>query len=44
MGIIWGLDFKKTNSLRWIIFAHFLVDFFNLSASSFLDLYEKGNW
>lgn len=44
MGIIWGLVFKKTNSLRWIIFAHFLVDFFNLSASSFLDLYEKGNW
>ena len=44
MGIIGGLVFKKTNSLRWIIFAHFLVDFFNLSASSFLDLYEKGNW
>ena len=44
MGIIWGLVFKKTNSLRWIIFAHFLVDFFNLSAASFLDLYEKGNW
>lgn len=44
MGIIWGLVFKKTNSLRWIIFAHFLVDFFNLSASSFLDLYAKGDW
>ena len=44
MGIIWALVFKKTNSLRWIIFAHFLVDFFNLSAASFLDLYEKGNW
>ena len=44
MGIIWGLVYKKTDSLRWIILAHFLVDFFNLSASSFLDLYEKGNW
>lgn len=44
MGIIWGLVYHKTNSLRWIIFAHFLVDFFNLSAASFLDLYEKGNW
>ena len=44
MGIIWGVVFKKTGSLRWIIFAHFLVDFFNLSAASFLDLYEKGNW
>ena len=44
MGIIWGLVYKKTGSLRWIILAHFLVDFFNLSSASFLDLYEKGNW
>ncbi|MDW5290347.1 CPBP family intramembrane glutamic endopeptidase [Formosa sp. PL04] len=44
MGIIWALVYKKTDSLRWIILAHFLVDFFNLSAASFLDLYEKGNW
>lgn len=44
MGLIWGLVYKKTNSLRWIILAHFLVDFFNLSAASFLDLYEKGSW
>jgi membrane protease YdiL (CAAX protease family) len=43
MGIIWGLVYKKTDSLRWIILAHFLVDFLNLSASSFLDLYGKGN-
>lgn len=43
IGIIWGLVYKKTDSLRWIILAHFLVDFLNLSASSFLDLYEKGN-
>lgn len=44
MGMIWALVYKKTSSLRWIILAHFLVDFFNLSAASFLDLYEKGNW
>lgn len=44
MGIIWGLVYRKTDSLRWIILAHFLVDFFNLSAASFLDLYEKANW
>lgn len=44
MGVIWALVFKKTNSLRWIIVAHFLVDFFNLSAASFLDLYDKANW
>jgi membrane protease YdiL (CAAX protease family) len=41
MGVIWGLVFKKTNSLRWVIFAHFLVDFLNLSVPSFLDLYKS---
>lgn len=44
MGVVWALVYKKTNSLRWIILAHFLVDFLNLSAASFLDLYEKGGW
>ena len=44
MGLVWSLVFIKTKSLKWIIFAHFLVDFFNLSAASFLDLYEKGGW
>lgn len=43
MGVIWALVYKKTDSLRWIILAHFLVDFFNLSAASFLDLYGKGH-
>jgi membrane protease YdiL (CAAX protease family) len=42
MGIIWAIVFKKTNSLRWIIVAHFLADFFNLSTPSFLDLYKAG--
>jgi uncharacterized protein len=41
MGIIWAFIYKKTNSLRWLIFAHFLVDCFSLSVPSFLDLYSK---
>ena len=44
MGLIWGFVYKKTNSLRWIILSHLLVDLFNLSAASFLDLYDKGSW
>ena len=40
MGLLWAIVFKKTLSLRWVIFAHFLVDIFNLSVPSFLDLYE----
>lgn len=42
MGIVWAIVFKKTTSLRWVIAAHFLVDFFNLSVPSFLDLYKPG--
>jgi membrane protease YdiL (CAAX protease family) len=42
MGIVWGFVYKKTNSLRWTILAHFLVDFLGLSVSAFLDLWEKG--
>jgi membrane protease YdiL (CAAX protease family) len=42
MGLIWALIFKKTGSLRWVMAAHFLVDFFNLSVPSFLDLYKPG--
>jgi len=41
LGIIWAIVYHKTESLRWCVFAHFLVDIFNLSAPSFLDLYEK---
>jgi membrane protease YdiL (CAAX protease family) len=44
MGIVWALVYKKTHSLRWIILSHFLVDLFNLSAASFLDLFDKGTW
>ncbi|UII77327.1 CPBP family intramembrane metalloprotease [Flagellimonas sp. HMM57] len=44
MGLVWALLHHTTKSLRWAIFSHFLVDFFNLSAPAFLDLFEKGNW
>ncbi|OYD43545.1 CPBP family intramembrane glutamic endopeptidase [Sphingobacterium cellulitidis] len=40
MGIVWAITYKKTNSLRWVILSHFLVDFFNLSAPAFLDLFS----
>lgn len=39
MGIIWAFVYVKTDSLKWIIISHFLVDLFNLSTASFLDLY-----
>tara|TARA_R110000744_G_scaffold355045_3_gene461507 strand:- start:128 stop:766 length:639 start_codon:yes stop_codon:yes gene_type:complete len=44
MGLVWAITFKKTKSLRWLIFAHFLVDFFSLSAPAFLDLFETGKF
>jgi membrane protease YdiL (CAAX protease family) len=44
MGIVWGFVYLKTKSLRWTILAHFLVDFFGLSAPAFLDLWVKGSW
>ena len=44
MGIVWGWVYKKTNSIRWVVVSHFLVDFLGVSAAAFLDLYEKGNW
>jgi membrane protease YdiL (CAAX protease family) len=44
MGIVWGFIYLKTKSLRWVIFSHFMVDFFNLSAAAFMDLWDKGTW
>lgn len=42
MGLVWAITYKRTDSLRWVIFAHFLADFFNLSSVSFLDLFKPG--
>jgi membrane protease YdiL (CAAX protease family) len=44
MGIVWGFVYLKTKSLRWAILSHFMVDFFNLSAAAFMDLWDKGAW
>ena len=44
MGIVWAIIYKKTKSVRWLVFSHFLVNFLNLSTPAFLDLFEKGNW
>lgn len=42
MGIVWAITYKKTKSLWWCIIAHFLVDFFTLSAPAFLELFNRG--
>jgi len=39
MGIVWAVVYYKTNSLRWVIVSHILVDLFNLSIPVFLNLY-----
>jgi len=39
MGLAWGIIYRKTRSLRWAIFSHFLVDVFNLSVAVFLNLF-----
>lgn len=39
MGLVWGIIYKKTNSLRWVIFGHILVDIFNLTVPALLNLY-----
>ena len=41
MGMVWGIIYLKTRSLWWPILSHFMVDFFNLSAASFMDLYSN---
>ncbi len=42
MGVIWAVVYRKTKSLRWAIFAHFLVDIFNLSVPAFLNMFQVG--
>jgi uncharacterized protein len=39
MGLVWALVYRKTGSLRWAVFAHVLVDLFNLSVLAFLNIY-----
>ena len=39
MGVVWGLVYRRTRSLRWVVAAHVLVDLFNLAVPVFLNLY-----
>ncbi len=39
MGVIWAVVYYKTQSIRWVIASHILVDLFNLSIPVFLNLY-----
>lgn len=39
MGLAWALVYRKTGSLRWVIISHFLVDLFNLSILTFMNVY-----
>jgi len=39
MGVVWGIVYHKTQSLKWVIISHILVDLFNLSIPIFLNLY-----
>ena len=41
MGVAWALIYKKTKSLRWTIFSHFLIDLLGVSSVAFLDLFLK---
>ncbi len=39
MGAIWALVYRRTGTLRAVIFAHLLADLFNLAVPVFLNLY-----
>ena len=39
LGIIFGLIYKKTGSLRWLIVSHIIADLFGLSVPVFLNLW-----
>ena len=42
MGSIWGIIYIKTKNLWICVFSHMLVDFFNMSIFSFLDMIALG--
>lgn len=39
MGVVWSIVYRKTNSLRFAVLGHILVDLFNLTVPVFLNLY-----
>ncbi len=38
MGLVWGIVYKKTKSLRWVILGHFLVNLFAQTIPAFMNL------
>jgi uncharacterized protein len=38
MGLVWGIVYKKTKSLRWVILGHILVNLFSLMIPAFMNL------
>lgn len=43
MGLVWAVVYRKTQSLRWTIFAHMLTDLLNLSILAFLNIVVPPN-
>jgi membrane protease YdiL (CAAX protease family) len=39
MGLTWGIVYRKTKSLRWVILGHFLVNSFALTVPALMNLY-----
>lgn len=39
MSLVWSYAYYRMQSLRWVIFSHFLVDIGNLAVFTFLNLY-----
>nr|WP_106781202.1 CPBP family intramembrane glutamic endopeptidase [Lysinibacillus timonensis] len=39
MGIVWAITYHKTNSLKWVVVSHFIVDIGNLAVFTFLNIY-----
>jgi len=44
MGVVWGVTYRNTRSLRWTIFAHCLTDLLNLSVLAFLNVFVPAAW
>ncbi len=44
MGIAWSVVYRRTKSLRWTIFAHFLTDMLNLSILAFMNIVVPPSW
>lgn len=39
LGILWGITYYKTKSLRWPVITHFMIDIFTLCVPVFMNIY-----